>query len=144
MKISPLLPWSQLKETINRVWNYLHVHLFFFLLPPLRLQFCHFRALNWRYSSLLRHLHPNLAPWALFPSSPTTHSCLLAWSLRCWQSASTAFTQEELWVVVHVLPPSPSHWTWLAVYRSQLILIFSHLTFPKTRIHGFWGKLYLP
>lgn len=58
------------------------------------------------------NLHPNQVPWALFPSSPTTHSCLLAWGPRCWESVSPAFTLEELWVVVHVPPPGPSHWTW--------------------------------
>lgn len=49
MKIPPFLPWSQSKETINCMWNYLHVHLYFFLPLPLRLQFCHNRLLNWRY-----------------------------------------------------------------------------------------------
>lgn len=77
MKIPSFFSWSWLKETINWVWTNLHACLFFSRSLPLRLLFCHFRALNRRQSPQLWCFHPLLAPWAILCSSPTTHLGLL-------------------------------------------------------------------
>lgn len=105
--------------------------------PPLRQQFHHFRALNWRSSSHLQPSHPCPAPWAVVCSSPTAHLALLSGAPDAGNLHPCPY-QEGLWVVGHVSLLALLT-DWAGCLRFSVNPDTCHLTLPPTLNQAFEG-----